>query len=347
VKRPNLDDQAIRDLVDGPDLLRPPAPHWCDTLPNWRASVNRILEPPNLADCAPLGTEITPDDPRFLFHGSMRPVRTPAISAAELVVQRQLYANAKRTRGRIGVIIEGPANTGKSELMAYLGRSHEERLNERYGHNDDRIPVIALSVPAKGKGGSRNWAGAFARFLGLERELGGDPTESICYVMRHTHTQLVLIDGIERLEHGADVQQSFKFLEHISDETGATFVYCGRSSRSIVDPMLRDRETKPEQNEEPWGDHPVLVTSRLGYDTVGKDRFRRIVNEFDKDLRLHHHTPGDLTALSPILHVRSKGYLRALSQLICQAAQRAMLSEQERICEEQLEELLVGKVIGI
>ncbi|MET8621296.1 MULTISPECIES: AAA family ATPase [Streptomyces] len=343
-----IGDQALQDLVDGPDQLRPPAPVWCDTLANWRARVNHTPQPPELADCAPRGSEVGPDDPRFLFHGSMRPVRTPAISTAEVVVQKQLMANAKRTSGRIGVIVEGPANTGKSELLGYIGQNYERRLNNRYGHNDDRIPVVTLSVPAKGRGGSRNWADAFARFLGLEqKELGSDPTDSICYVMRHCHTQLVLIDGIDRLEHGADVQQSFAFLRNISDETGATFLYCGRSSRSLVDPMLRDRETRLEPDEDPWGDHPVLVTSRLGYDKTGKDRFRRIVHEFDKDLRLFEHVVGDLTKLAPVLHLRSKGYLRALSQLICQAAQQAMLTGDERITEELLEGSMVGRVIGI
>ncbi|MFE7092959.1 ATP-binding protein [Streptomyces erythrochromogenes] len=347
MKRPRIDSGELRDLSDGPDLLRPPAPEWCNTLTNWRASVDRVLDPPDLADCAPLGTEIGPDDPRFVFHGSMRPVRTPAVAAAMLVVQRQLYANAKRTSGRIGVIIQGPSSTGKTTLMQYVGRDLEGRLNNRYGRNDDRIPVVALSVPDKGRGGSRNWAGAFARFLGLEGSLGSDPTESICYVMRSCHTQLVLIDGIQRLQPGADVAQTFSFLEHISDETGVTFVYCGRNSRAIVDPQLRDRETRPAKNEDPWGDHPVLMTSRLGYDQIGKDRFRRIVNEFDKDLRLYSHEPGALTALSPVLHLRSKGYLRALSQLICQAAQHAMLSGEECITEELLEGIMVGRVINI
>jgi hypothetical protein len=347
VKRPSIGDEELRDLVDGPDQLRPPAPEWCDTLTNWRASVDRVLDPPDLADCAPLGTKVSPDDPRFVFHGSMRPVETPAIKTAKLVVKRQLYANAKRTSGRLGVIIQGPSGTGKTSLMQYVGRALEVRLNERYGRNDDRIPVVALSVPDKGRGGTRNWSGAFARFLGLEGSLGSDPTDSICYVMRHCHTQLVLIDGIHRLQHGADVKQTFAYLEHLSDETGATFVYCGRNSRAIVDPYLRDSETPRDKNEEPWGDHPVLMTSRLGYDKEGKDRFRRIVNEFDKDLRLYHHHAGDLTGLSPVLHVRSKGYLRALSQLICQAAQHAMLSGEERISEELLDTLTVGRVINI
>lgn len=343
-----INDADLQDLVDGRGVLRPPVPSWCDTLPNWRRAVKRAQEPPELADCAPRGTEIGPDDPRFLFHGSMRPVRTPAISAAELVVTQQLQANARRTGGRIGVIVEGPANTGKSELTRYIGQNFERRLNNRYGDNDDRIPVIALSVPAKGRGNTRNWADAFARFLGLEREsMRSDPTDSVCYVMRQCHTQLVLIDGIERLEHGADVQQSFAFLKHVSDETGATFLYCGRSSRSIVDPMLRDRDTPLEADESPWGDHPVLVTSRLGYDQAGKDRFRRVVHKFDKDLRLYDHQPGDLTALSPHLHLHSRGYLRALSQLICQAAQQAILNGQERITEEILDSLTVGRVIAI
>ncbi|MDX3078627.1 ATP-binding protein [Streptomyces sp. MI02-7b] len=342
-----IDETTVRGLVDGPARRRPPEPEWRDTLGNWRASVKRVMDPPDLADCAPLNIELAADDPRFLFHGRMRPVRTPAINAALKVVHVQLRANAQRETGRIGVVIEGPRGTGKTTLMQYIGRHHEQRLDDLYEPDEDRIPVIALSVPAQGRGGSRNWAAAFAYFLGLERDGGTDPTRSICHVMRHSGTKLVLIDGIERLQPGADVQQSFAFLEHISDETGATFVYCGRGSRSIVDPMLRDRETKPENNEDPWGDHPVLVTSRLGYDQTGKDRFRRIVNEFEKDLRLFHPEPGDLTKLAPILHLRSKGYLRALSQLISQAAQQAMLTKQERITEGLLDTLTVGRVISI
>ncbi|MFE0630862.1 ATP-binding protein [Streptomyces sp. NPDC058864] len=342
-----IDEATVRGLVDGPTRRRPPEPEWRDTLSNWRASVNRFPDPPNLADCAPLNIELAADDPRFLFHGRMRPVRTPAINAALKVVKIQLQANAQRDTGRIGVVIEGPRGTGKTTLMQYIGWHHEIRLNQLYEPDENRIPVIALSVPAQGRGGARNWAAAFAYFLGLERDGGADPTRSICHVMRHSGTKLVLIDGIDRLQPGADVQQSFAFLEHISDETGATFVYCGRGSRSIVDPMLRDRETKLEDNEDPWGDHPVLVTSRLGYDQTGKDRFRRIVNEFEKDLRLFHHEPGDLTKLAPILHLRSKGYLRALSQLISQAAQQAMLTKQERITEELLDTLTVGRVISI
>ncbi|MCZ4120250.1 ATP-binding protein [Streptomyces sp. H39-S7] len=347
MSRRKIDDEVVRDLVEGPARRRPPEPEWRDTLPNWRASCDRVLDPPDLADCAPLGLPVTDDDPRLLFHGSMRPVATPAINQALLVVRTQLQANARRETGRIGVIIDGPKNTGKTMLMQYIGRHYEMRLNELYERDEDRIPVIALSVPAQGRGGARNWAAAFAYFLGLERDGGSDPTKSICHVMKHCRTQLVLIDGMERLQPGADVQQTFAFLEHISDETGATFVYCGRNSRSIVDPMTRDRATKLEDNEDPWGDHPVLCTSRLGYDDTGRDKFRRIVNKFDKDLRLHHHEPGDLTRLAPVLHLRSKGYLRALSQLICQAAQRAILTQEERITEQLLDTLAVGRTIAI
>ncbi|WP_405606881.1 hypothetical protein [Streptomyces sp. NBC_01508] len=101
MKRPKLDDQAMRDLVGEPDRLNPP----------------------ELRDCATAGTDITPDDPRSLFHGSVRPVRTPAISAAELVVQ-------KRSTPR---------------QMACTGRSHERRPTNRYGENDGRIPMVAPS----------------------------------------------------------------------------------------------------------------------------------------------------------------------------------------------------------
>lgn len=333
----------------GPTVLRgsrqPPAPVWCGTLTNWRTAVDQAPKPPELGPAT--GGIIGPDDPRLLFHGNMRPVRTPAISSAELVVHRQLMANARRTRGRIGILVDGPANTGKSELLAWIGQNYERRINERYGPNVDRIPVIALSVPAK-TGGSRDWPASFARFLGLDHEQPDrDPTDSVCYIMRHCHTQLVLIDGMERLEPGADTEHSLAFLKYISDETGATFVYCGRNSRAIVERMSSDHEKPLAEEQDRWHDHPLLMTSPLGFDRTGRERLHHIVNEFDKDLRLHNHQPGDLAMLASQLHRRSKGYMRALSQLICQAAQEAILTGEERITPALFEGLAVGKVIAI
>lgn len=327
-------------------LLAPPAPVWPQDCHAWRAMAGTLTRPPDLADCAPEGTKVTEHDPRLLYHGHMCTVITPAIATALRVVAEQVLANRERTHGRVGIIVEGPRGTGKSALLQAIGVHWERRLGELYGPDENRIPVIALSVPPPMRGNVRNWAGAFARYLGQERE-GRDPTESVIRAMRNARTLLVLIDGIERLRTAVDAELTFQYLDVIGEETGATFIYCGRGARSIVDPLTRDNDSAPEPEEQLWGDHTVLRTSRIGYSDEEMRTFARIVDLFDADLRLYRHQRGDLRKLTPYLHTRSRGYLRALSQLICQAAQKAIVSQRECITEELLEEVSLGRVVQV
>jgi len=342
-------DPGLRDPVEAVPPrapgLEPPAPLWVDTRRTWQAFAASRPEPPNWADCAPRGTKVTDHDPRLLFHGQMRYVRTPAYNTVLLMAHDQMRANRTRARSRAGIIIHGPRNTGKTVLLQSLGLYYERKIQRLYAKDENRTPVIALSVPAPMHGGMRNWAGAFAKFLGLERDGGSDPTRAVCHVMRASGTLLVLIDGIERLRGRDDARQTFAFLDYISEQTGATFVYCGRGARAIVGPRTADTQTALLVNEEPWGDHAVLRTSRIDFSDQGKGTFATIVDGFDKDLRLFEHQRKDLTALSPYLHKRSKGYLRALSQLVCQGAQKAIITGEERITEELLDSLYLGRTV--
>lgn len=324
-------------------FLAPPAPLWPTDCHSWRAMARNRVEPPDLADCAPEGTKVTDRDPRLLFHGQMRTVISPAIARALKVTGSQILANRQRIHGRVGIILDGPRGTGKSTILQAIGVHWEQRLQQLYGPDENRHPVVALSVPPPVRGNLRNWAGAFARYLGQERE-GGDPTESVIRTMRGARTVLVLIDGIERLRTAVDAELTFQYLDVISEETGATFIYCGRNARSIVDPLTRDNDTKLERDESLWSDHTVLRTNRIDFSDEGIATFTRIVMLFDADLRLYRHEPGDLTDLVPYLHKRSRGYMRALSQLICMAAQRAILSQKERITMELLEQVSLGRV---
>ncbi|MFF5985391.1 AAA family ATPase [Streptomyces olindensis] len=341
------EEQLLRSMSEPePLFLAPPAPLWPADCHDWRARARTLSKPPDLADCAPEGTKVTAHDPRLLYHGHMGTVITPAINRALRVVATQVRANRQRIHGKVGIIVEGPRGTGKSALLQWIGVHWERRLSELYGPDENRIPVIALNVPPPVRGNMRNWAGAFARFLGQERE-SGDPTESVIRTMRNARTVLVLIDGIERLRTAVDAELTFQYLDVISEETGATFVYCGRNARSILDPLTRDNDTPLEPNEQAWGDHPVLRTSRIGFSDEEIRLFASIVDLFDADLRLYRHTRGDLLELSPELHKRSRGYMRALSQLICQAAQTAILSGEERITMDLLNKIPLGGVVQL
>ncbi|MFF6961709.1 hypothetical protein [Streptomyces sp. NPDC008317] len=193
----------------------------------------------------------------------------------------------------------------------------------------------------------RNWAGAFARFLGQERD-NGDPTESVIRTMRSARTLLVLVDGIERLRNRVDTEQAFQFLDLISEETGATVVCCGRTAHAIADAQLRDTDTPLDrQDPAPWSDTVVLRTSRIGFSEKETETFVTVVDQFDRILRLYRHERKDLTHLAPYLHKRSRGYMRTLSHLICQGAQSAILNGQERITEALLEQIPLGRVVQL
>lgn len=327
-------------------LVAPPAPMWADDCHAWRARADARDYIPDLADCAPMGTKVTEHDRRLLYHGHMRTVRTPAISKALLAVAEPIRANRQREDGKTAIVIDGPRGTGKSTLLDAIGVYWHRRLMDLYGPDENRIPVIALSVPPTGRGNVRNWAGTFARYLGQERE-GGNVTASVIHTMRQARTLLVLIDGMERLRTRAETEQTFYELEEISNETGATFIYCGRNAHAIVDPFTRDNETLPEQGETPWGDNAMLRTGRIGFSEAEMAAFVSIVDLFDADLRLFRHERGDLTGLALYLHKRSRGYMRALSQLVCQAAQRAILTGQERITEDLLEQIPLGRMVQL
>ncbi|MEU0786820.1 AAA family ATPase [Streptomyces sp. NPDC006173] len=343
---PDIQDDDIRLLVDSPaptPVFTTPRPLWLNTLTNWRAFAALDRTRPDLADSPPAGTTVADNDLRLRYHALMPTITTPAIGSALVTVHEHLLSNREREHGKTGVIIEGPRGTGKTEILQYIGRHYENKIARLYEPDENRIPVIALRVPPLARGGRRNWPAAFASFLGLKHDGGTDPTRSICHVMRTSSTLLVLVDGIEQLRSGADAEESFAYLEEISESSGATFVFAGRAARSIVDPLTRDREAALRDNEEVWGDYASLRTSRIGYDEDGHKLFTKLVRKFDNNLCLHRHEPDDLTVLHEYLHQRSKGYLRALSQLVAQGAQKAIWTKKERITEELLESLTIGR----
>ncbi|MGW3009536.1 ATP-binding protein [Streptomyces sp. NPDC001219] len=341
------EERLLRDRsAPEPLLLAPPAPSWPENCHEWRALAQSSLYAPKLEDSAPEGTKVGSLDPRLLFHGHLRTFTTPAIAKAKLLVAEQILANQQRRHGKAGIILDGPRGTGKSTVLQAIGVHWERRLSDLYGQDENRIPVITLNVPAPTRGSMRNWAGAFARFLGQERE-SGDLTESVIRTMRNARTRLVLIDGIERLRTAADAELAFQYLDVISEETGATFVYCGRGAQFIVDPLTRDNDTELDRSEQLRGDHMVLRTSRMGFSDEESITFARVIDLFDAELVLYRHQPHDLRKVAEYLHTRSRGYMRSLSQLICQAAQIAIRSGEEQITLEVLEKVSLGRVVHL
>ena len=92
--------------------------------------------------------------------------------------------------GRCGLIVSGPARTGKTTAMTQLGKTIEVIHRRRYPQRPaSDIPVVYITVPPAAT--PRMIAVEFARFLGLpltRRANITDIIEAVCGVCTDTRT---------------------------------------------------------------------------------------------------------------------------------------------------------------
>jgi len=348
------------------DLIRPITPAALPDRPaeapplstreGWDAYVHRLVVAPDLRDCAPLGTVVAPTDPRMRYHGEMLPVMTPALRRGLLDARRMLRANRFRTVGRAqSAIVDGDRGTGKSTLLALIGRGHQGVVETTAGPDPERIPVVYVNVPSN-RDNTLHWSLPFAEFLGLEHtravgRTGGeyrstDTTVAVTHVMRQARTRLVLIDGVERIRDN-ELRTAFDYFQCLQDQTQATFVYCGTGARDVVQDARGDRRrtSGPIRAQAPAYDSelPVLWVDPIPYTSKEPGDWEGVVGGFDDDLRLYEHRNGDLVRLSAYLHRRTGGYIDSLNQLVCQAAQEAIDDGTETITEALLDSINIGR----
>ena len=99
---------------------------------------------------------------------SPRPARcgpTPTIQQVAHTGRRLTLLNRHQVSARRGLIVTGPAGTGKTTAITQLGRSHERATARLHQDSDKRIPVVYATVPPVAT--PRMLALEFAQFLGL------------------------------------------------------------------------------------------------------------------------------------------------------------------------------------
>ena len=103
--------------------------------------------------------------------------------------RRLQYLNRHADAGRCGLILSGPARTGKTTCLAQLGKTIETMHHRRHPHAAGHIPVIYITAPPAAT--PRMIAVEFARFLGLpltRRSNVTDVLESVCGVCLDART---------------------------------------------------------------------------------------------------------------------------------------------------------------
>ncbi|MER6196086.1 ATP-binding protein [Streptomyces sp. NPDC001586] len=303
------------------------------SLPGWRTFVDASLGEPMTAltkaeyDALEAEARDVYDDDRLDHHARLQVVATSTVRNTVTCGRRLVILNRGAVSARRGLIVSGPANTGKTIALTQLGLAHELQDRRRHPGRDDRIPVIYITVPPAAT--PRMIAAEFARFLGLPVLRSSnitDLTEAVVGVCTKAGTGLILVDEIHNISlttrHGADASDTLKYF---SERIPATFTYAGID---IEDGSLLSG-TRGDQIA-------ARFTSMATHSFPYNAEWQALVAQMEANLVLHKHQANTLTRLDRFLHTRTNGMIGTLSHQIRGAAVDAILSRTEKITKAAL-----------
>ncbi|MFJ7250950.1 TniB family NTP-binding protein [Kitasatospora sp. NPDC098652] len=304
------------------------------SLPGWRAFIGASLSEPmaalTKAEYAALEVEarVDYDDNRLDHHARLQVIATSTVLSTVTCGRRLVILNRGAVSARRGLLVSGPANTGKTIALTQLGLAHELQDRRRHPGQDDRIPVIYITVPPAAT--PRMIAAEFARFLGLPVLRSSnitDLTEAVVGVCTKARTGLILVDEIHNISlntrHGADASDTLKYF---SERIPATFAYAGIDIESGT--LLSG--TRGDQIA-------ARFTSTATHSFPYGAEWKGLVAQMEANLVLHEHQHGALTRLDRFLHTRTGGMIGTLSHQIRGAAVDAILTRTEKITKAGLQ----------
>lgn len=267
------------------------------------------------------------EENRLDHHARLLVVATSTVRHTVTCGRRLVLLNRHAISARRGLMVSGPAGTGKTIAITQLGRSHELLDRARHPGRAERIPVVYITVPPAAT--ARMVAAEFGRFLRLPVRRSWNITdiiEAVVGVCTDARTGLVLVDELHNISlttrHGTQVTDTLKYF---SERIPATFVYAGINIEQTT--LLSG--TRGAQIA---GRFTLIPTHPFPYSAEWKS----LVAALENTLLLREHTPGTLVALDRYLHDRTGGMIGALSHQVRGAAIDAILSGTEKITRRTL-----------
>lgn len=314
------------------------------TKEGWAAFVGEVVAPPVVLAPAALQrlTEAERRDydaAREDYHAQLVIVSTPTIRHVTTTGRARIQLNRRQHSARRGLIVSGPAGTGKTTAITQLGKNYEQLTRRRGELPPGGLPVIYLTVPPAAT--PKMLAVEFARFLGLPlpaRMNQIDITNRVCDLLCTLGCRLVLLDELHNLDIrtriGAEASDQIKYL---SEHVPATFVLAGVDIEGTG--LFTGRRGGQIASR-----YSVIPTSAFRHTTTPeRDAWRALVATLEDALRLHAHRPGTLLGLSPYLHERTGGMIGSLSHLIREAALTAITTETEKITKSELDAIALDE----
>lgn len=268
------------------------------------------------------------DDDRIDHHSRLLVVQTPTIRQVITCGRRLVQLNKNAHYGRCGLMVSGPARTGKTTALTQLGKTIEVIHRRRHPRAVSDIPVVYITVPPAAT--PKMIAMEFARFFDLPLSRRGNITDiadAVCGVSLDAHVTLVAVDELHNLNTatraGAEASDTLKYF---SERIPATFCYAGIS-------LERTGLLSGTRGEQIAGRFGMVRTGPFGQDP----QWTALIAALEDSLRLHRHRPGTLTRLDRYLHQRTHGMIGSLLWLIRSAAINAVLDGTEKITKKSLD----------
>jgi hypothetical protein len=303
------------------------------TLAGWRGFVTEMPATPDLLP-DPIWSDLKDDrracydDDRIDHHARLLVVQTPTIRQVVTSGRRLVQLNKNAHYGRCGLMVSGPARTGKTTALTQLGKTIEVIHRRRHPRSTSDIPVIYITVPPAAT--PKMIAMEFARFFDLplsRRNNITDIADAVCGVSLDAHVTLVAVDELHNLNTatraGAEASDTLKYF---SERIPATFVYAGIS-------LERTGLLSGTRGEQIAGRFGIVRTGPFGQDP----QWTALIAALEGSLRLHRHRPDTLTRLDRYLHQRTHGMIGSLLWLIRSAAVNAVLDGTEKITKKSLD----------
>jgi TniB protein len=307
------------------------------TLAGWRQFAGEVNGVPQLLD-AQVWQGLEPDkrnaydDDRIARHSRLLVVQTPAVRDVVTTGRRLAHLNRSAHYGRSGLIVSGPARTGKTTAITQLGKTIEVFHRRRHSRSGDDIPVVYITVPPAAT--PKMIAAEFARFLGLpvtRRANITDIIEAVCGVCADTKTSVICVDEIHNLNiatrAGAEASDTLKYF---SERVPATFVLAGIN-------VERAGLLSGTRGEQIAGRFSMVRTGPFPCD----QQWATLIAALEGSLRLHRHQPGTLPELARYLHQRTGGMIGSLLWLIRSAAIQAVIGGTEQLTRRAMDAIPV------
>jgi cytidylate kinase len=255
------------------------------------------------------------DEARLQWFGAGFLLRTPDTIDLLRSVKGYLRTTHDYAVGERSVVLDGPANTGKTTMLLRLAREiemAEARMNPAY-RDHGTVPVVYIEVAPKAT--PKMMAAAILDFFGTpvgERRTQRELVNNAVNVMLARGTRLLIVDELQMLRmSGSHGDDAIDTLKSIINNAGVVTVLSG------IDVT---RKLASQAAEQIMGRAEIKALRPFSYASdAHRSRWANLLLRFSEEMRLVDGDPEHLLQYADPLHALSQGRIGNLRRILSRA----------------------------